>query len=110
MAVQVIDPPAALYGIAAGMAEMLESARAAAKAGLADAVAAAAGRHPDVEVTTKVVLGSPGGVLAAESDGAAMLVVGSRGRSGLASMVLGSTSHAVLHHAHCPVVVCPVGD
>lgn len=36
---------------------------------------------------------------------ARMIVVGSRGRGGIASLVLGSTSHRLLHIAHCDVLV-----
>jgi nucleotide-binding universal stress UspA family protein len=39
--------------------------------------------------------------------GATVLVVGSRGLTGLRSRLLGSTSHAVLRHAHLPVLVVP---
>jgi len=39
--------------------------------------------------------------------GASALVVGSRGLTGLRSRLLGSTSHAVLRHAHLPVLVVP---
>ncbi|HEY3263439.1 MAG TPA: universal stress protein, partial [Pseudonocardiaceae bacterium] len=37
----------------------------------------------------------------------AQLVVGSRGRCGFAGMLLGSTSHALIHHCPCPLVVVP---
>jgi nucleotide-binding universal stress UspA family protein len=44
---------------------------------------------------------------AAHSRGAALLVVGSRGRSATQEILLGSTTMATLHHAHRPVMVVP---
>jgi nucleotide-binding universal stress UspA family protein len=40
-----------------------------------------------------------------EEVGAGLVVVGSRGRGDLASLVLGSTSHRVVNHAPCDVLV-----
>ena len=42
---------------------------------------------------------------AAESGKADLVVVGSRGLSGIKSFLLGSVSDRVVHHSHCPVLV-----
>jgi nucleotide-binding universal stress UspA family protein len=44
---------------------------------------------------------------AAQRHGAAPIVVGARGLSGVKSALLGSVSQGVLHHAHVPVLVVP---
>jgi nucleotide-binding universal stress UspA family protein len=41
------------------------------------------------------------------SHDADMLVIGSRGRSGLARLVLGSVGHELVEHAKCPIVLVP---
>jgi nucleotide-binding universal stress UspA family protein len=51
--------------------------------------------------------GWPPFVLVAESDGAEMLIVGSRGLGGFVGMLLGSTSQYCVEHAHCPTLVIP---
>ncbi len=48
---------------------------------------------------------TPAEALLRETEGADLLVVGSRGRGGLRSLVLGSVSRSVLHHAVTPVAV-----
>ncbi|RKS71030.1 nucleotide-binding universal stress UspA family protein [Actinomadura pelletieri DSM 43383] len=66
--------------------------------------------HPGVDVQTEVVIGSPREVLIAASEGANLLVVGSRGLGGFRGLVLGSVSHALVHHAPCPVAVVHAPD
>ncbi len=50
---------------------------------------------------------APAPGLLALAERAGCLVVGTRGRGGLAGMVLGSVSQQCLHHARCAVVVVP---
>lgn len=60
---------------------------------------------PDAGITQTVVEGNPADVLVAISDGADMLVVGSRGHGGFAGLLLGSVSSQCSHHATCPLVI-----
>ncbi|MBJ7597577.1 universal stress protein [Candidatus Nephthysia bennettiae] len=39
-----------------------------------------------------------------------LVVMGSRGRAGVRSLILGSVSHNVLHHSHVPVLIVPAGE
>lgn len=68
----------------------------------------AAGReadHPDLVIEREVEPLAPEEALIAASSDASLLVVGSRGRGPVESMVLGSVSQALLREAHCPVAV-----
>lgn len=71
-----------------------------------EAVAVARQRHPDLAVPGMAILGEAREVLLDLSRRAHLLVVGSRGRGSLRSVLLGSVSSAVSSHAACPVVVC----
>jgi nucleotide-binding universal stress UspA family protein len=62
-------------------------------------------KHPDVRVERVVAEGHVAQRLVDYADTARLVVVGSRGRDGFTGLLLGSTSHALLHHAPCPVVV-----
>ena len=60
-------------------------------------------------VTVTAISGFPAQTLVDASSGADLLIVGSRGGGGFASLVVGSVCDQVVHHAHCPVVVVPSG-
>lgn len=67
--------------------------------------------YPEVTVERHVADGAARPALLTAAHDAQMLVVGSRGRGGVRGMMLGSVSHALLHHAPCPVsVVHPAAD
>ncbi len=72
---------------------------------LSEALAGCRERHPDVEVREELVHGPARAVLVERSAQAQVLVVGTRGRGGIRGLLLGSVSHAVLHHGECPVLV-----
>ena len=95
----MIPVPVADYSDAA------DAERTAAEEELDRAVAAAFPTTPSVEVERKLVEGDAGRVLEAEAQSADLVVVGSRGRSGIAAALLGSVSRHVVDHAPCPVVV-----
>ena len=59
---------------------------------------------PD-DVAVRILEGPAGPVLVDAAQGASLLVVGNKGHSALAEVVLGSVSRHVTHHAPCPVVV-----
>lgn len=60
---------------------------------------------PDVRVAADVLLDDPCGALVQAAPEASALVVGNRGRGGLADMLLGSVGLRVAGRAPCPVVV-----
>lgn len=65
--------------------------------------------HPDLEVVLLMRADDPRSMLEDLSRHASLLVLGSRGRGPVASLLLGSVSVAVARHAHCPVVVVRPG-
>lgn len=71
----------------------------------AEFAAGAVARFPDVELRSTAVIGRPARVLSRLSDDAALVVVGSRGRTTFAEILLGSVAQETLRRAACPVVV-----
>ncbi len=67
-------------------------------------------RAPGLDVAEVVRIGDAREVLIEASRDAAMLVLGSRGRGRLRSLLLGSVSAAVSQHAACPVVIHRPGN
>lgn len=69
-------------------------------------VSRAIGQAPsDLQVERFAIRGPAAHTLLRMAEGADLLVVGSRGRGGFRGLLLGSTSHQVISHAPCPVVV-----
>ncbi|TPQ17743.1 universal stress protein [Streptomyces sporangiiformans] len=74
--------------------------------GIVDSAARRArGRQPDLKVSTEVVPDEPEYALVREGRHASALVLGTRGRGGIAELLLGSVSLTVAAHATCPVIV-----
>ncbi|HEY8721852.1 universal stress protein [Pengzhenrongella sp.] len=72
---------------------------------LAESVAGLSERYPDLVVNRRIVSRQAAQALLEAAKSARLLVVGSRGREGVARMLLGSVSHTVVLHATCPVLV-----
>lgn len=71
------------------------------------------GEHPDLAITREVVHGVPADriVRYAQERGVGLIVMGTRGRSGFAHLVMGSVAERVIRQAPCPVLaVQPARD
>jgi nucleotide-binding universal stress UspA family protein len=67
-------------------------------------------KYPEVLVNRRIYPTGAAETLLAWSESAQLVVSGSRGRGRLASLLLGSTSNALVQHARCPVMVVHPGD
>ncbi len=91
-------PPLAARGPSTRAAELVD--RAVAELRAADVTAA--GRIvPALDGVGRAI------VFAAEDRGTDLIVIGTRGRSQLTGLLLGSTAYHVVHLASCPVLVVP---
>ncbi|MBN9102631.1 MULTISPECIES: universal stress protein [unclassified Pseudonocardia] len=62
-------------------------------------------KYPEVFVERHAVRDHPAHGLLEQAAQAQLVVVGSRGRGGFSSLVLGSVGHALLHRSPCPVAI-----
>ena len=86
--------------------EYFEDLETQARKDLDEAVAkATAGVEEAPSIIRTVVPESAGAALVGASEGAALLVVGSRGLGGFRELMLGSVSTQCVRHATCPVLV-----
>ncbi|MEU8794324.1 universal stress protein [Streptomyces sp. NPDC048643] len=67
-------------------------------------------RHPGIEVTTEQHHGHPGEVLLKAAANAELLVLGTRGMSGVGGFMVGSVGLAVAAHAERPVIFVRAGE
>mgnify|MGYP003707171757 CR=1 FL=1 len=106
-----VDPSGSVWVDPAGIDHraVLEALHDDAKAVLGHAREQIAHRAPDLVVHEVVQLSDARVTLLELSERAAMVVVGSRGRGPIKSLLLGSVSLAVSREARCPVVVVRPG-
>lgn len=95
----------ALGPIAMEAADSREMAFRAARENVERAAVAAARTLPRDRIAYDVRDGTPAAVLTTQSEHAALLVVGDRGRGGFAGLLVGSTAVSVSAAARCPVIV-----
>lgn len=96
--------PIAMYGTAVPVGPTREELQQAGR----DVIDRTIGTRPtDVDIECIATNGPAAKTLVRIAQGADLLVVGSRGRGGFRGLLLGSTSHQVVSHAACPVLVVP---
>lgn len=66
--------------------------------------------HPAVDVATTVLTGPPAHTLMRAAEGAAVLVIGSRGERSLQAALLSGISERLAAETPCPLIIVPVGE
>ncbi|MFI6512305.1 universal stress protein [Streptosporangium sp. NPDC050855] len=94
-----------VHAFAPEAAYAMDDIRAAQHVVVAERLAAWRQKYPGVDLVEDVRCAHPVDALVEASEGSDLLVVGSHGRGALSSLLLGSVSRGVLHHARCTVAV-----
>ena len=89
------------------MSEYMAKVREDKEKMLGQALRDAEAMYPNLRITSKLLLGRPGGTIVSEAmeGGFDLVVIGSRGLGGLAKLVLGSVSQRVVNESKVPVLV-----
>ncbi|MER7542933.1 universal stress protein [Actinomadura sp.] len=67
-------------------------------------------RYPGVDVVEDIVQDNPAAALVTASRDADLVIAGTRPRTGLPVPRSHAVTHALIHHAHCPVAVVPAAS
>ena len=102
--IHAVTVPAYMPGFVPPGPEVVDELWAAALTRLDEAAARL--RETGAEVSTHLGVGTPSQVILARAEelGAAAVVMGTRGLTGLRHLLLGSTTERVMHRAPCPVL------
>jgi nucleotide-binding universal stress UspA family protein len=104
-----VEPPVEAPGVSAAPAgqQRLRNTEMRDAESLLSRLTREAGLDPSVRTSTAIGGAAERIVEICAEEGASFVVLGSRGRGGLASAMLGSVSSAVAARAPCPVVIVP---
>lgn len=105
-AVRVFDPTG-LFAPPAPVFEEIARVREAELQALQDTVSETVGEAGGLPLRTELLEGDPADQLTRRSERAALLVMGSHGRTRIGSTLLGSVSAACVRRAMCPVLIMP---
>jgi nucleotide-binding universal stress UspA family protein len=100
-----LPPPIASPHVDVNKAVDRQDGASAAEQALQTVVANAIAGNPPIVVEIVATEGDPAKLLAEQSRHADLVVVGARGRGGIAGWLLGSVSQELLRHSICPVAV-----